>query len=120
MSQCFRLILVAIAAYRLPSHSQLQLLDDSLGRIVSGWLVGEDDQAAGGRFAVQKLQPRGWATLSEQPFAAAENDRMHPKLVLIHEVVLQERLGELGTADDEDTLARLLLELGDRPGDNRS
>ena len=53
----------------------------------------------------------------EQLLAAAKHDRMQPQLVLIDQVMSQQRVYQHGAAKDQDRAARLLLQLADLPGD---
>src|SRR6266581_3127640 len=55
----------------------------------------------------------GLPRLREEALAAPEDDREHHQAQLVDEVVLDQRLHELGAAVDHDVPVLLLLQLGD-------
>jgi hypothetical protein len=55
----------------------------------------------------------GVALVSEETFPAPQNDREDHESVLIDEVMLHQRVDEVGTAVDQDVPTVLLLQLGD-------
>src|SRR5262249_20509334 len=71
--------------------------------------VGQDDESVSGRSAVEERQVKAWAVVAEQLLAFAEDDGMEPELIFVDEVVFDQRLHQLGAAQDEDRLSGLLL-----------
>jgi hypothetical protein len=51
------------------------------------------------------------ADVFEQRDAAAQDDRVHDQPVFVDEVLLDQRGGQVGAAEDEQVSARLLFEL---------
>src|SRR5262245_11649372 len=75
--------------------------------------VGEDDEPVSGRPAVCERQVTARAVVAEKLLALAEDYRMEPEQVLVDEVMLDQRLHQLGAAQSNDRLSGLLFQNGD-------
>src|SRR2546423_445856 len=83
-------------------------------RCFANRLVDEDGDAVPDRLRVREPQALLVARVTEEAFAAPEDDREHHEAQLVDEVVLDQRLHELCAAVDHDVPILLLFQLGDR------
>ena len=81
--------------------------------------IGQHDHPAAGRLVVYQAHRCIRVAFPEQPLATANHDGIHKELILIDEVVLDQRLRQPGTAGDKDVFARLRLELRNFPATSR-
>jgi hypothetical protein len=71
-----------------------------------------DSQAEG--FALDQLQSRGRHPVHKEALACPHHDRLDQEAILVDQIRWHQRADERRAAVDEDVLARLLFELGDR------
>jgi hypothetical protein len=82
-------------------------------RFLARQLVDEDGDAITDRFRVRKPQALLLAPVAEEALAGPQDDRENHQAQLVDEVVLDQRLHELGAAVDHDVPTRLLSQLRD-------
>src|SRR5438309_107917 len=78
----------------------------------SGPLVAVNDDARSRRRRIRKPESPRDGTVVEQPFPRANQDRKDPQAKLVDQVVLQQRLDQVGAPLDQDFASGLLLEPG--------
>src|SRR5215475_12485064 len=77
-------------------------------------LVAEEQDAGGGRYATGEPQPDRPGGLPEQPLSGAEHQRVHEQLVLVDELVFDQRLDEDTAAEHDDGAVPALFQVVDR------
>src|SRR5688572_18393419 len=81
--------------------------DDVLAR------VAKDDSTCFEGRRLQELEPQLVRTGFEKRIALSQNDRGHAEPVFVEQAAPGERRGKVGATEDEQVLARLLLQSGD-------
>src|ERR687892_2865919 len=79
-------------------------------------LVRRHHDAGRGRGRIGELQPRGWGAVAEDPLSGSEHDREDHEPELVYEIVLEQRLDQVGAAMHLDLRPFLLLDLRHRLG----
>src|SRR2546427_2847966 len=77
------------------------------------WLVRQDHQAPAAGPGLEEFHLDRGASFPEEFLASSQYDWMQPELILVDELVLNQRLGQPRTTHDNDRPSRLPLEPGD-------
>ena len=88
-------------------------LDVRAGGSLGARLVGQQDDAGVERPRPDEPEVRNVALVSEQAFPAPEHDREEHDPQLVHQVEFQQRIDELGAAEDQDVPVGPLLQSPD-------
>ena len=74
-------------------------------------LVAQQNDPGTERLCLHKFQSR-LASVFEEALSAPQNNRIDQEMIFIDEVMLHQRVYKIATAEDQDALTGLLLQLG--------
>src|SRR5215213_2978974 len=93
--------------FRRPWHRQFARNDINY---LLCWLIGRDHHTFGCGLAIDQLQSRIWAPLSEEPLPCSENKRVNQQHILIDKLILHEGLDQFSATQDHQVFFLLSFE----------